>query len=67
MAVLDEMDAADLMTNAATVGAYARTQMEGLAQKHTAIGNVRGMSQDWNLFMKEGFESLAWYGMVPMN
>ena len=43
MAVLDEMDAADLMTNAATVGAYARTQMEGLAQKHTAIGNVRGM------------------------
>lgn len=43
MAVLDEMDAGDLMNNAADVGDYARSQMEGLAQKHAMIGNVRGM------------------------
>ena len=41
-AVLDEMETHDLMQNAATVGAYARERLAKLAQKHEAIGDVRG-------------------------
>ena len=43
MAVLEEMEAAGLMANAADVGAYARAQLAVLAEKHDVIGNVRGM------------------------
>jgi 4-aminobutyrate aminotransferase-like enzyme len=33
----------DLRTNAAEVGGYFRTKLEGLQEKHPLIGDVRGM------------------------
>ncbi|MEP3844435.1 MAG: aminotransferase class III-fold pyridoxal phosphate-dependent enzyme [Paracoccaceae bacterium] len=42
MAVLDEIEARDLVTNALTVGTHARARMVELAKKHDVIGDVRG-------------------------
>ena len=42
MAVLEEIDEADLIANAATVGAHARKRLEALAARHEVIGDVRG-------------------------
>lgn len=42
MATLDVIEKEGLMQNAATVGEYARTGMRKLAEKHAAIGDVRG-------------------------
>jgi 4-aminobutyrate aminotransferase len=42
-AVVDAIAADRLMDNAATVGAHFRGRLEGLAEKHPAIGEVRGM------------------------
>ncbi|MEL6959639.1 MAG: aspartate aminotransferase family protein [Pseudomonadota bacterium] len=42
MAVLEELEDADLVTNAKTVGEYARARLSALMQKHEVIGDVRG-------------------------
>ena len=42
MAVLDELEEKSLLANAVEVGAYARARMNALAEKHVAIGDVRG-------------------------
>jgi 4-aminobutyrate aminotransferase-like enzyme len=42
MAVLDEIEAKNLVANAKTVGDYARTRMSTLSQKYDVIGDVRG-------------------------
>ena len=42
MAVLEEMEAQNLMANAAVVGAHARTRLEALKEKHEVFGDVRG-------------------------
>jgi 4-aminobutyrate aminotransferase-like enzyme len=42
MAVLDVLDSENLMHQAADVGAYAKSLMQDLAQKHQVIGDVRG-------------------------
>lgn len=42
MAVLDVLDEEKLQENAAGVGDYARKGLERLAQKHGAVGDVRG-------------------------
>lgn len=42
MAVLEELEQADLVTNAKTVGAHARARLTTLKQKHEVIGDVRG-------------------------
>ncbi len=41
-AVLDVIERQDLIANAATVGGYLRSGLEGLARRHVAIGDVRG-------------------------
>ncbi|MGB1159944.1 MAG: aspartate aminotransferase family protein [Alphaproteobacteria bacterium] len=43
MAVLEEMEAENLMSNAADVGAYAQQRLADLGEKHAVIGDVRGM------------------------
>jgi 4-aminobutyrate aminotransferase len=42
-AVVDAIAADRLMDNAASVGGHLRARLEGLAEKHAAIGEVRGM------------------------
>lgn len=42
-AVIDVIEQDGLKDNAAVVGAYLRDGLESLAEKHTAIGDVRGM------------------------
>jgi 4-aminobutyrate aminotransferase-like enzyme len=42
MAVLDEIEAKNLVANAKNVGDYARTRMSTLSQKYDVIGDVRG-------------------------
>jgi 4-aminobutyrate aminotransferase len=42
-AVIDVIEEDDLRTNAAEVGAYFREKLEELQQKHSLIGDVRGM------------------------
>ncbi len=42
MAVLEEIEDKSLVANANTVGTYARERMHTLAQRHEAIGEVRG-------------------------
>ncbi len=42
MAVLDEIEEKNLIENARAVGAYARSRMARLREKHTCIGDVRG-------------------------
>jgi 4-aminobutyrate aminotransferase-like enzyme len=42
-AVIDLIEEDQLMDNAATVGAYFRQGLEDLQQKHSVIGDVRGM------------------------
>ena len=42
MAVLEEIADKDLVSNAATVGHYARSRLNALADRHAAIGDVRG-------------------------
>lgn len=42
-AVLDFIDANNLKSNAAETGAYLRSRLEELQQKHAVIGEVRGM------------------------
>jgi 4-aminobutyrate aminotransferase-like enzyme/Ser/Thr protein kinase RdoA (MazF antagonist) len=42
MAVLDEIEDRDLQRHAATVGAHFRDGLDGLAERHAAIGDVRG-------------------------
>ncbi len=42
MAVLEELEEADLVANAKTVGDYARTRLIALKEKHKVIGDVRG-------------------------
>ncbi len=42
LAVLEEMDAENLMDNAKTVGAYARARLTKLKEKHEVIGDIRG-------------------------
>lgn len=42
MAVLDEIEENDLVTNAKIVGDYANTRLKTLAQKYEVIGDVRG-------------------------
>ena len=42
MAVLDEIEENDLVTNAKIVGDYANTRLKALAQKYEVIGDVRG-------------------------
>lgn len=42
-AVIDVIERDGLRTNAAVVGTYLRERLEGLAEKHTIIGDVRGM------------------------
>ena len=42
-AVIDFIDENNLGTNAATVGAHLREKLEELQEKHTMIGEVRGM------------------------
>jgi 4-aminobutyrate aminotransferase len=42
-AVVDVIEGERLMDNAANVGAHFRKRLEGLQQKHKAIGDVRGM------------------------
>ena len=42
MAVLEEMDAENLMDNAKTVGAHARARLSKLKEKHEIIGDIRG-------------------------
>jgi 4-aminobutyrate aminotransferase-like enzyme len=43
LAVIKVIEDENLRTNAATVGAYFREKLEGLKEKHLAIGDVRGM------------------------
>ncbi|GAC1406878.1 MAG: aspartate aminotransferase family protein [Pyrinomonadaceae bacterium] len=43
LAVVRTIEEEDLRTNAATVGAYLRAGFENLKEKHTIIGDVRGM------------------------
>ena len=42
MAVLEEIEAADLVANCARVGAYARERLVALMAKHDVVGDVRG-------------------------
>ncbi len=42
MAVLEEIDAKQLVQNAHLVGKYARSRLETLKQKYDAVGDVRG-------------------------
>jgi 4-aminobutyrate aminotransferase-like enzyme len=42
MAVLKELNEADLVANARKVGTYARQQLETLKAKHEIIGDIRG-------------------------
>lgn len=42
-AVIDVIEEDDLRTNAAEVGSYFRSKLEELQEKHTLIGDVRGM------------------------
>ena len=42
MAVLEEMEAEDLVANARAVGDHARQRLEALKQKYEVIGDVRG-------------------------
>ena len=42
-AVIDIIEEDDLRTNAAVIGEYFREKLLGLQQKHTLIGDVRGM------------------------
>ncbi len=42
MAVLQELEDADLVTNAKIVGEYAQARMSTLMQRHDIIGDVRG-------------------------
>ena len=42
MAVLDVLEEDQLMDNAATVGAYAKTELTRLADRHDLIGDIRG-------------------------
>lgn len=42
-AVIDYIDEQNLMTNAEVTGNYLRQSLEALAEKHTLIGDVRGM------------------------
>ena len=43
MAVLEEIEVADLTANALTVGTYARERLSALMERYPVIGNVRGM------------------------
>src|ERR687893_2228704 len=43
LAVIRVIEEEDLRTNAATVGAYLREKLEGLKEKYTVIGDVRGL------------------------
>jgi 4-aminobutyrate aminotransferase-like enzyme len=43
LAVIKVIEDEDLRTNAAVVGAYFREKLEGLKEKYTVIGDVRGM------------------------
>ncbi|MBS1677506.1 MAG: aminotransferase class III-fold pyridoxal phosphate-dependent enzyme [Actinobacteria bacterium] len=43
MAVLDEIEGRDLQRHAAVVGAHFKAGLEGLAARHAAIGDVRGV------------------------
>ncbi|SPF78878.1 5-aminovalerate aminotransferase DavT [Aliiroseovarius pelagivivens] len=42
MAVLEELQEKNLVDNAKTVGAYARSRLDQLASKYSVIGNTRG-------------------------
>lgn len=42
MAVLEEISAQDLVTNASAVGAHARERLTMLAARHDCIGDIRG-------------------------
>ncbi|MGX9355080.1 aminotransferase class III-fold pyridoxal phosphate-dependent enzyme [Roseobacteraceae bacterium S113] len=42
LAVLDELEEADLMANAAQVGAYAQERLAELQTRHEVIGDTRG-------------------------
>ena len=42
MAVLEELEEAELVANAKAVGVYARARLDALKAKHDAIGDVRG-------------------------
>lgn len=42
MAVLEEIEATGLVSNAKTVGDYARIRLKELQEKHEVIGNIRG-------------------------
>jgi 4-aminobutyrate aminotransferase-like enzyme len=42
MAVLDELEDEDLVSNALTVGLHARKRLDELKSRHIAIGDVRG-------------------------
>ncbi len=42
MAVLDELEEKDLVSNALTVGLHARKRLDELKSRHIAIGDVRG-------------------------
>lgn len=42
MAVLEEIEDKDLVSNARTVGAHARKRLQALQEKYEAIGDVRG-------------------------
>ncbi len=41
-AVLDELEAADLVSNAQHVGRHAQARLKNLQEKHEAIGDIRG-------------------------
>ena len=43
LAVIKVIEDENLRTNAATVGAYFREKLDGLKEKYTVIGDVRGM------------------------
>jgi len=43
LAVLDVIDEEGLQQNAADVGGYLKERLEGLAERHQAIGDVRGV------------------------
>ncbi len=42
LAVLDVLEREELMANAASTGAYFRQQLEALASRHAALGELRG-------------------------
>ncbi len=42
-ATIDVIEEEHLLENCATIGAYFRTKLEGLREKHPLIGDVRGM------------------------